>query len=60
VSPGGLYQPAAGGRNGLRLCVVQESPERLAQGIRTLGAHLKRALQRPAARPIVAEYQSIH
>jgi len=70
VSPGGLYQPeaydpsayppAGGGRNGLRLCVAQEPPERLRRGIRALGAQVKRALRRPAARPSVAEYQSIH
>jgi 2-aminoadipate transaminase len=60
VSPGTLYQPAAGGRNGLRLCVATESPERLRSGIRILGAHLKRALRRPAPRPVEAEYQSIH
>ena len=60
VSPGSLYLPAPGGRNGLRLCVVGEPPERLARGIRVLGAYLKRALKRPAARPSVGEYQSIH
>jgi len=70
VSPGGLYQPeaydpsayppAGGGRNGLRLCVAQEPPERLRRGIRALGAQVKRVLRRPAAPPSVAEYQSIH
>ncbi len=66
VSPGGLYQPggsfptAGGIRNGLRLCVAQESRERLAQAIRILGAHLKRTLRRPPSRPAVTEYQSIH
>ena len=60
VSPGSLYQPAAGGRNGLRLCVVQESPERLAHALHVLGAYLKRMLRRPAARAVPVEYQSIH
>ncbi|MFI5400408.1 MAG: PLP-dependent aminotransferase family protein [SAR324 cluster bacterium] len=75
VSPGGLYQPEAyrpetyppeayrpqpGERNGLRLCVAHEPLERLSQAIHVLGAHLKRVLRRPAARPTLAEYQSIH
>ncbi len=60
VSPGSLYQPAAGGRNGLRLCVAHESPERLAHALHVLGAYLKRTLKRPAPRPAPAEYQSIH
>jgi DNA-binding transcriptional MocR family regulator len=66
VSPGGLYQPdgaahlPGGARNGLRLCVAGEPAERLAEGIRILGAHLKRVLRRPPPRPILTEYQSIH
>jgi DNA-binding transcriptional MocR family regulator len=60
VSPRSLYLPAPGGRNGLRLCVAQESPERLAHALHILGAYLKRTLRRPPARPTLMEYQSIH
>jgi DNA-binding transcriptional MocR family regulator len=60
VSPGTLYQPAPGSRNGLRLCVSGESEERLQRGIRILGEELHRVLRQPARPAAPQEYQSIH
>jgi GntR family transcriptional regulator/MocR family aminotransferase len=60
VSPGALYQPAPGGRNGIRLCVSGETEERLREGIRILGAHLHRILRHPVRMVAPQEYQSIH
>jgi GntR family transcriptional regulator/MocR family aminotransferase len=60
VSPGSLYQPVPGGRNGLRLCVAGETEERLRRGIAVLGEELRRALREPARPRTDEEYQSIH
>jgi GntR family transcriptional regulator/MocR family aminotransferase len=60
VSPGTLYQPAPGGRNGLRLCVTGEPEARLREGIRILGEELHRVLRNPARPAAPREYQSIH
>ncbi len=60
VSPGGLYQPGQGGRNGLRLCVTNESEARLAQGFRVLGEELAQMLRRLPLPPAEQEYQAMH
>jgi GntR family transcriptional regulator/MocR family aminotransferase len=60
VSPGALYQPVPGGRNGLRLCVAAEPEERLRRGIAILGAELRRLLSGRVRPPAIREYQSIH
>ncbi|MBI4082384.1 MAG: PLP-dependent aminotransferase family protein [Candidatus Lambdaproteobacteria bacterium] len=59
ISPGALYQPLPGGRNGIRLSVALESEARLRRGIRILGQVLTRLLRRPYPAP-QEEYQSVH
>ena len=60
VSPGSLFHPFPGGRNGLRLCVASESEERLARGISLLGEELKQLLRRPTPTLVEREYQATH
>ncbi|MCZ6645823.1 MAG: PLP-dependent aminotransferase family protein [SAR324 cluster bacterium] len=60
VSPGALFQPFPGGRNGLRLCVASESEERLRKGIELLGEELKQLLRRPAPTLVERDYQATH
>ena len=60
ISPGSLYQPGQGGRNGLRLCVTAEDEERLTTGIKLLGAELKQVLGQPPPTPLEQEYQAMH
>jgi GntR family transcriptional regulator/MocR family aminotransferase len=60
VSPGSLYQPLAGGRNGIRLCVAAESEARLAEGFAILGRELTQVLRRPPPTPAEQEYQATH
>ncbi len=60
VSPGTLYQPLPGGRNGVRLCVTGETEDRLREGIGILGKELHRALRQPRQPVALQEYQSIH
>lgn len=60
VSPGTLYQPLQGGRNGIRLCVANEHEERLREGFAILGRELAQAVRRPPPSPAEQEYQSIH
>jgi 2-aminoadipate transaminase len=60
VSPGALCQPVRQTRNGLRLCVANESESRLAEGFRILGSELELALRQPPPTPQEQEYQSMH
>ena len=60
VSPGAFYQPVRQTRNGLRLCIANESEPRMAEGFRILGTELERVLRRPPPSPQEQEYQSIH
>jgi DNA-binding transcriptional MocR family regulator len=60
ISPGELFQPLPGGRNGIRLCVGGETEERLQKGIALVGQHLKTVLRRPPPTLVEREYQATH
>ena len=60
VSPGALCQPVRQTRNGLRLCIANESESRLAEGFRMLGRELELELRLPPPTPQEQEYQSMH
>lgn len=60
VSPGSLYRPVAGGRNGIRLSVAHEPEHRLREGFTLLGKVLQRVLRQPPPTAQEREYQSIH
>ena len=60
VSPGALCQPVRQTRNGLRLCIANESESRLAEGFRILGTELELVLRQPPPTPQEQEYQSMH
>ncbi len=65
ISPGALYQPApyppaAGARNGLRLCVANEPETRVRQGLKLLGRELRQWLRHVPAPQSPREYQSIN
>jgi hypothetical protein len=47
-------------RNGLRLCIANESESRLAEGFRILGTELELVLRQPPPTPQEQEYQSMH
>ena len=60
ISPGDIFQPLPGGRNGMRLCVGGESEARLKKGIALVGRHLKRVLSRPPPTLVERDYQATH
>ena len=60
VSPGSLYRPLAGGRNGIRLSVANEPEQRLREGFALLGKVLQRVLRQPPPTAQEREYQPIH
>ena len=60
VCPGSLFQPFPGGRNGLRLCIANESESRLAEGIALVGEVLEQSLRQPAPTEQDREYQATH
>lgn len=60
ISPGDLFQPLPGGRNGLRLCVGGETEQRLRKGVALVGKHLKRVLGRPPPTLVERDYQATH
>ena len=60
VCPAPLFQPAAGGRNGLRLSVAFENVERLERAFRVLGKRLRELPKQPTQDHWNTEYQGTH